>query len=228
MTLEELLRLESQFIPLSVFGGTLDDVLRKELFAARPASMMPSKGQVENHPVVPFIIQVLTKRFQELDGFHAEGIFRKSAEKEAVGACKRRLSDACYVVQGVGAIDTDDVHVVADVIKHWLRSLVEPLIPCRLYDRALEVSHSGNLDLAYKLYQELTPANQETLKYILTFLNKCADCAEKNHMNKNNLALVFSPNLIRNPTDDPLIMAANTEWEKRFIMYLMDVIRTRV
>jgi len=190
-----------------------------------PAAMMPSKGQVESHPVVPFILQVLTKRFNELGGLLAEGVFRKSAEKEAVAACKRRLSDGCYVVQGVGAIDTDDVHVVADVIKQWLRSLSEPLVPCRLYERALEVSHSGDLDLALNLYRELTPANQETLKYILTFLNQCADCSEKNHMTKNNLALVFSPNLIRNPTDNPLIMAANTEWEKRFVMLLMDLVR---
>lgn len=44
-----------------------------------------------------------------------------------------------------------------------------------------------------------------TLDFLARFLGKVADHEKKNRMNAKGLAVVLSPNLLRNPEGDPLI-----------------------
>jgi len=44
-------------------------------------------------------------------------------------------------------------------------------------------------------------------------------------MDDVNLAVVFSPNLLKNVDDDPVKFATNAENEKRFVKHLIDAKR---
>lgn len=48
-----------------------------------------------------------------------------------------------------------------------------------------------------------------TLDFLARFLSKVADQEKKNRMNAKGLAVVLSPNLLRNPEGDPLIFKVN-------------------
>jgi Rho GTPase-activating protein 39 len=115
--------------------------------------------------------------------------------------------------------------VVADLMKLWLRSLTEPLVPFSLYERAVEAGRSTDYLMAYKLLLALPQANAATLKVLMRFLNDCADHSVRSQMNRHNLSLVFSPNLLRCPTNDPAVMMANTEPERKFTAFLLDAVR---
>lgn len=217
-------------MPTTIFGGNLGDVLRKEVFLRRLGSQsapedMPSSSALVKTAVVPEVLQVLTRKFLALDGYGVDGVFRRAADTDRVAELKRKLEEGSYVVYGTEAVATDEVLVVADLIKMWLRSLSEPLIPFRFYERAIEAGKAVDCDLARELLLELPPANLETLRYLLRFLNGCADAAHRNQMTQHNLSLVFSPNVLHNPNNDPLIMMTNTDLEKRFVSYLMDAAR---
>ena len=60
-------------------------------------------------------------------------------------SCLRLLSPYVSAVAGQNATpQLQDVHVAANLVKIWLRSLSEPLIPFPLYDDALVAGASNN------------------------------------------------------------------------------------
>ena len=44
-------------------------------------------------------------------------------------------------------------------------------------------------------------------------------------MTKMNLSVMMSPNILKHPSDNPMIMIQNTETERKFVEYLMDGVR---
>jgi hypothetical protein len=114
---------------------------------------------------------------------------------------------------------------VADLLKIWLRHLSEPLIPMRLYRAALDAGQAKDVKPTLKLLSEvLPPANAATLVYVMHFLNHCAELSQFNQMTLTNLAIVFSPNLLRHPSNDPMLMVQNAENERKFIIQLMQAV----
>jgi hypothetical protein len=254
LSLRDVLALQRLVVPASVFGCSLEEVLRKELVLARACSAgggashhatvgsgggasgttigtigLPPAGALVEQGNVPLVLQALVRRFQELNGYEVEGIFRRAAHTDAVLAARRRLEDGAYVVYGPGAVGTDDPLVVADLIKIWLRLLSEPLIPSRSYHAALDAGRAGlggDTRPTLRLLRDgLPPANAATLQYLVQFLNHCAELSPVNQMTPTNLSIVMSPNLLRHPSDDPLRMVQNAEGERRFVAVLMEAVR---
>ncbi|CAN0031685.1 unnamed protein product [Ectocarpus sp. 12 AP-2014] len=92
----------------------------------------------------------------------------------------------------------------------WLRSMREPLVPPGSYDRAVA---AGLVDEGNETRQEesmrvmlaLPLPNSATLDFLARFFSKVADQEKTNRMNAKGLAVVLSPNLLRNPEGDPLV-----------------------
>ena len=69
-----------------------------------------------------------------------------------------------------------------------------------------------------RLMQGLPAANRECLEWIFRFIVDLSKSSEVTMMTLNNLCLVFSPNLLKNPSGDPMTFASNSEIEKRFVV----------
>lgn len=233
LTLADLAHIQRKVVPASIFGCSLEEVLRKELVVARTGGgeeggvvpdELPASGVLLEQGNVPLILQVLIRKFQELNGYEVEGIFRRAAHTDVVSTLKKKLEDGSYVVYGTEVLETADPMVVADLLKIWLRHLAEPLIPMKHYRQALDAGQATDLKLTLKLLKTLPAANAATLEYLVHFLNHCAELSKWNQMTLTNLSIVMTPNLLRHPSNDPMLMVQNTENERKFVGHLMRAI----
>ena len=102
---------------------------------------------------------------------------------------------------------------ISSLLKHFLQSLPEPIIPTKHFDEFLAIGsrlkyQQGNESKQLKALIESTlpPMNYATLAYLSLFLKKITDHVEQTKMDTENLAVVFGNNLIRQPTDCDLNM----------------------
>ncbi|CAF0914469.1 unnamed protein product [Rotaria sp. Silwood1] len=97
---------------------------------------------------------------------------------------------------------------ISSLLKTYLQSLPEPIIPIHCFDEFLAIGsrfkYSQTNDL-YRLKQlietNLTNINHAILAYLCIFLKKVTDHAQITKMDTDNLAVVFGNNLIR-PAED--------------------------
>jgi hypothetical protein len=101
-----------------------------------------------------------------------------------------------------------DVHAVAGLLKLYLRELPEPLFPYEFYTDVLE-THSKDTDQQQKVQRlkeivtRLPEENQIILRYLCGFLARVVEFSSVNKMNKQNLGIIFGPNLLRKKNQDP-------------------------
>ena len=92
-----------------------------------------------------------------------------------------------------------------DLLKQWLRGLTDPLIPSAFYNSALgSVNFSGDLKATVAIFNNLIKSNQASIAYIVSFLVDLLDYKDVTLMDEAGLAIVFSPNLLKEPTGDPM------------------------
>lgn len=100
-----------------------------------------------------------------------------------------------------------DVHVVASVLKAYLRSLPEPLLTYRHYNDFMEIAQITNDEhrkaAILNIINQLPEGNYNNLKYLMKFLTKLSEKNSQNKMSTQNIAIVMSPNLLwpQNETD---------------------------
>lgn len=99
--------------------------------------------------------------------------------------------------------DKEDPHVVAGLIKLYLRRLPEPLLLFANYTTLISTCRDAEdtlPDVLKKAIAALPLENHLLLKYLADFLVSVSQHAEKSKMGINNLATVFGPNLLRGTT----------------------------
>eukprot|EP00903_Cladosiphon_okamuranus_P009901 g9403.t1 len=230
------------FIPGTVFGVTLAETLRQEYYAVGVGAVTsPAPPEASESARVPIMVQLLVQTIELLGGVRTEGIFRrpghagaKAALMQAISAgdysVLRRLRDEGRLVKGELLGDEDfevDVYTVADTLKTWLRGMKEPLVPSDSYERAVAAGRlpkgkGARQEEAMRVLLALPPPNSVTLDFLARFLSKVADQEKNNRMNAKGLAVVLSPNLLRNPEGDPLIFKANATAEAFFVESLIE------
>lgn len=104
-----------------------------------------------------------------------------------------------------------DVHVIASVLKSYLRSLPEPLLTFRFYNEFLDVATIAN-DQQRKaailnIINKLPEANYNNLKYLLKFLSYLSEKNQHNKMSTSNIAIVMAPNLLWQQNENDKNMA---------------------
>jgi len=189
----------------SVFGVTLDHIM--EL-------------QAESHPnlKIPKIVPVLSSAVKNLGGFDVEGIFRVPGDTEQVYALRIQLDNGNYEV------DLDDPNTPASLLKLWLRELEEPLVPVELYDACINscMQNENNSEGAVEVLEQLPQVNKLTALFVVHFLKEVSVNQEVNKMSINNLAMVFAPNFLRCPSEDPQIIFNNQKYEQAWLRALMN------
>jgi len=133
----------------------------------------------------------------EAKGLKQEGIFRVSGIQREVDALRERYDNGEEV-----NLKDKDVHTVTSLLKLYFRELPEPLLTFSLYQHCLAISkHYTNekkKPLYYRVLVHSLPIyNRLVLLKLLAFLYTCSLDEEVNQMSADNLALVFSVNILR-------------------------------
>lgn len=93
-----------------------------------------------------------------------------------------------------------DVHVIASVLKAYLRGLPEPLLTHQHYNAFMNVAEIANEQqrkaAILNIIHQLPDENYNNLKYLMKFLSKLSEKNQQNKMSTQNIAIVMSPNLL--------------------------------
>jgi len=181
------------------FDGNLDYILM----------LQQKEGKADS---VPQIVSALTDAIRKNGGFTAKGIFRIAADKGAIAKLRSQIEE-----KGDFTVASGDHHTPADVLKIWLRSLQDPIVPKHLYDDALK--SCDNMGACVQLVKSLPRSHYLTLDYLMRFLVELAqpDYVKVTSMDAENLAIVFCQDLLRTDETDPNILYKNSIREKAFV-----------
>ncbi|GJE99020.1 RhoGAP-domain-containing protein [Phanerochaete sordida] len=187
----------------SIFGESLDGIFRL---------------QERNYPQqkVPIILPFLADGILALGGTKAEGIFRVPGDGDLVSELKLRIDKGYYTLDGF-----DDPHVLASLLKLWLRELADPLVPDEMYNDC--IAESRDPAACVRLVHRLPTINRRVVLFVVSFLQLFLD--EKvqgiTKMTAPNLALVMAPNLLRCNSESMAVVFTNAQYEQAFVHNLL-------
>lgn len=103
-------------------------------------------------------------------------------------------------------VEYQDVHVVAGVLKAYLRDLPEPLLTYKLYenfiDAATKQTEQQRKNTILNTINQLPKENYFNLRYLMKFLTILSQNHKVNKMSTQNIAIVMSPNLLWQKNQD--------------------------
>ncbi|KAG9316206.1 hypothetical protein JVU11DRAFT_2232 [Chiua virens] len=187
----------------STFGESLDAVMRL---------------QERNYPneKIPIILPFLADGILALGGTRCEGIFRVPGDGDLVSELKIRIDRGYYTLENV-----DDPHVLASLLKLWLRELLDPLVPEELYNDCITAASEPTSCIA--IVRRLPTINRRVVLFIISFLQLFLEekVLANTKMTAANMALVMAPNLLRCNSDSMKIVFTNSQFEQVFVYNLL-------
>uniref|UniRef100_A0A3B3TDD5 Myosin IXA n=1 Tax=Paramormyrops kingsleyae TaxID=1676925 RepID=A0A3B3TDD5_9TELE len=153
---------------------------------------------------VPLVVEKLIN-YIEMHGLYTEGIYRKSGSANKIKELKQGLDTDLNSMN----LDEYNIHVIASVLKQWLRDLPNPLMTFELYEEFLRAmglqDRKEVIRSIYSVIDQLSRTHLSTLERLIFHLVRVALQEETNRMSANALAIVFAPCILRCPdTIDPL------------------------
>eukprot|EP00009_Paramoeba_aestuarina_P003890 CAMPEP_0201516534 /NCGR_PEP_ID=MMETSP0161_2-20130828/7844_1 /ASSEMBLY_ACC=CAM_ASM_000251 /TAXON_ID=180227 /ORGANISM="Neoparamoeba aestuarina, Strain SoJaBio B1-5/56/2" /LENGTH=479 /DNA_ID=CAMNT_0047913707 /DNA_START=40 /DNA_END=1476 /DNA_ORIENTATION=+ len=171
--------IKTSIVKLKLFGIPLKYVLRRD-----------------QHVKIPHF---LTDGFEMLKkNAQTEGIFRLSGTRSKIQELVATLN-----MRKMVDFTKYDEHTVAGVLKQFFRELPTPLMTFEFYESFHQCLGSKDISAALKaVVMKLPKGNRNVLTFLIGSLNSIAQHQEKNKMSPHNLAIVFSPNLLRSPLNN--------------------------
>jgi Rho-type GTPase-activating protein 1/2 len=163
---------------------------------------------------IPYII---TRCIEEVEtnGLDYEGIYRKSGGASSL----RAIIDAFEAGGEVNfdhLVGSGDICAVTSALKQYLRNLPDPLLPFSVYDRFLQATTGNDHTLRIAKFKgvldSMPKVNYNCLRVLILHLAKyysfcrrmanirVVEKSDVNLMPANNLAVVFSPTIMRDMT----------------------------
>ena len=178
----------------SIFGESLDTIFRLQ-------------ERSYPHMKVPIILPFLGDGILALGGTKTEGIFRVPGDGDAVQDLKLRIEKGYYSLDGV-----DDPHILASLMKLWLRELCDPLVPDELYDECIRASKDP--EACVGIVRRLPTINRRVVLFVVSFLQLFLEekVSAITKMTSQNLALVMAPNLLRCNSDSIAVIFTNAQY----------------
>ncbi|KAI9025289.1 Rho GTPase activation protein [Phycomyces nitens] len=192
--------------PSLAFGRTLEDLARIE-------------GNDKPDGFVPRVVRELVEHLR-IHGIDKEGLFRKSPSSKEL----RTIKDAFNRGESVD-LGQCGVEVSASLLKVFIRELPEPLISIETVQDIGFIPESYSTDQIEFVKAKIEPTyvkkpfEAALLKYLLAFLRDVSENSDKNLMTIHNLAVVFTPNLIRVAEKDKEVLS-DTEDAEKVVLYL--------
>ncbi|KJA20499.1 hypothetical protein HYPSUDRAFT_68529 [Hypholoma sublateritium FD-334 SS-4] len=194
--------------PKAVFGVELDFLLKRE-----------AGGDHVAPGTVPIVIEQCLSEI-ERRGLNEVGIFRIAGATTEINALKEAYNRGEYPIR-----ERTDIHALCDLVKSWFRVLPEPVFPASSYHDVMEAMRQENLDDRLmnirSVVQALPQANFDILRRVSEHLDKVTDYEEFNHMTAEALAIVFSPNLLRAPQNDFVMILNNMGLSHKLVKALI-------
>ncbi|KAL6073521.1 Rho GTPase-activating protein 1 [Balamuthia mandrillaris] len=196
---------------------------------ARPIFGVPLEEAVirtTTHSGLPVVCE---RAFQALDAaaLETEGLFRISGSNADINDLKKRF-DRGEDVDLIGW----DPHVVAGLLKLFLREMPEPLFTHELYDEFIKLladpstaeMQEATATKLRELLASLPMHNFLLCRRLFKLLMQTAAKSEVNKMGSSNLAIVFGPNLMRAPkgADENRRLIMDTATITRLIVLLIE------
>ncbi|KAI8814450.1 Rho GTPase activation protein [Cladochytrium replicatum] len=209
ISLQEIERAQEAPFLASVFGETLDDIMKTQT-AEFPELKLPR--------ILPFLAEAILT----LNGCKTEGVFRVPGDVDAVTDLKCRIEKNEYSMAGIV-----DPNVPGSLLKSWLRDLADPLIPPEHYQPCIDVGANEMAPEAprnaARIVEQLPEVNRRVVQYMIRFLRIVGDPQNQpfTKMSVGNLAMVFAPNFLRCPSDSPATIFENTKYEQAWLRILI-------
>ncbi|CAG0883029.1 unnamed protein product [Cyprideis torosa] len=157
---------------------------------------------------IAYPLELLVCALIEGGGVEEEGVFRIAAGQSKIRRLRHGI-DCGSVTHQTLSEEYRDPHLLAGVLKAYLRDLPEPLLTYNLYGKWVEVAriedHNERLKAFWRLiHDSLPPTYHRNLRYLIKFLALLATHQAKNKMPPHNIAICIGPTLLRNaePDDD--------------------------
>ncbi|XP_069708139.1 T-cell activation Rho GTPase-activating protein isoform X2 [Phaenicophaeus curvirostris] len=195
-------------------------------FTLRSSTNRNSLGQLESGAKVPLFGQplaiicgeddTLPQPVQDLlailymKGPATEGIFRKAANEKARKELKEDLNKGGNV-----DLESKSVHLLAVVLKDFLRNIPSKLLSADLYEKWIQAlekpSKQEKIEELKEVADKLPRPNLILLKNLLSLLHHISQNAESNKMDSSNLAICVGPNMLSPEMDNTLPLEVQKE-----------------
>lgn len=134
----------------------------------------------------------------EMHGLYTEGIYRKSGVSSKVRELKSRMEETSQ--DGVNFEDYQ-MHVLASVLKSFMREMPEPLLTFDCYEDFLRAASltdpQDRISTLFEILRKLPKPNYDLMERLIFHLARVALHEDVNRMNASALAIVFAPCVLR-------------------------------
>ncbi|NXY42555.1 TAGAP protein, partial [Ceuthmochares aereus] len=145
-----------------------------------------------------------------MKGPATEGIFRKAANEKARKELKEDLNKGGNV-----DLESKSVHLLAVVLKDFLRNIPSKLLSADLYEKWMQAlekpSKQEKIEELKEVADKLPRPNLILLKNLLSLLHHISQNAESNKMDCSNLAICIGPNMLTPEMDNMLPLEVQKE-----------------
>ncbi|KAF1415584.1 T-cell activation Rho GTPase-activating protein, partial [Spheniscus humboldti] len=183
--------------------GQLDSGAKITLFG-QPLAIICGEDDTLPQPVQDLLAILYMK------GPSTEGIFRKAANEKARKELKEDLNKGGNV-----DLKSKSVHLLAVVLKDFLRNIPSKLLSADLYEKWMQAlekpSKQEKTEELKEVADKLPRPNLVLLKHLLSLLHHISQNAETNRMDSSNLAICVGPNMLSPETDNTLPLEVQKE-----------------
>ncbi|XP_044259100.1 unconventional myosin-IXa-like [Tribolium madens] len=157
---------------------------------------VPLVSLITENSKVPLVIERLLRTI-EMRGSYTEGIYRKSGVSSKIKELKSKMDENPDEVD----FEKYQVHVLASVLKCFLREMPEPLLTFECYENFITAANledpQDRVATLYDILKKLPPANYDLMERLVFHLARVALHEEVNRMSAASLAIVFAPCVLR-------------------------------
>ncbi|XP_063185492.1 T-cell activation Rho GTPase-activating protein isoform X2 [Chroicocephalus ridibundus] len=183
--------------------GQLDSGAKICLFG-QPLAIICGEDDTLPQPVQDLLAILYMK------GPSTEGIFRKAANEKARKELKEDLNKGGNV-----DLKSKSVHLLAVVLKDFLRNIPSKLLSADLYEKWMQAlekpSKQEKIEELKEVADKLPRPNLVLLKHLLSLLHHISQNADTNRMDSSNLAICVGPNMLSPETDNTLPLKVQKE-----------------
>ncbi|CDK24185.1 unnamed protein product [Kuraishia capsulata CBS 1993] len=179
-----------QFTPVSektIFGTTIDEAIAL------------SSAEYQGCVIPSIVYRCLDFLIRE-NAVRQEGIFRLTGLSLEIKSLQKRF-DENYDCDFYSLAEKPDVHSISTLLKRYLRTLSQPLIPMEMsegFNNLLKLQETDIQKTAHGfqlLLGSLSREVRDVLRVFLKFLKLVMDNSDLNRMGAKNLSIMMSPNI---------------------------------
>uniref|UniRef100_A0A7M5WIP2 Rho-GAP domain-containing protein n=1 Tax=Clytia hemisphaerica TaxID=252671 RepID=A0A7M5WIP2_9CNID len=159
-----------------------------------------AKTLAKEENTIPVIVRKCVEEIEKR-ALEIVGIYRISGNARKKKHLRAQFEENSLAVDTSNE-DEVDCHVLAGILKDYLRELPNPLISDNMYHNIYNkgcVKNKDQNNLLRELLKELPYTNRATLIYIMDHLKRVAAKSEVNKMTHQNLAVCFGPVMMSSP-----------------------------